>query len=484
MKVKENLGRDFLRETLDTIKSYRFRNLIDSKDEILSSNIYSEVEYYDLIFKLFDEERLKYSIFEYLKKKKRALIEDLKDFCKENHYQLKKVLSLLYLLKYENLIDVSKNDNGSDLEFIIKENDFTKAKPIYEPVKVIFDSSICSGCGLCQGICPVDCIKIDNGIGQIDEEKCVKCGLCYTVCPRSYLPREILDIFISNSNNFQEQSVIGYFLEAYSVKTKIEDILKVCQDGGIASTILHYLFETKKIDGAIGAGMSEKSWKPKSILIKNKEEVKKTAGTKYANNPNLQLLNQNIKSESLAVVGVPCMMQALLKSKIYNFNPPNLEKIKYRIGIFCMESFSYDNILEIAKLLDVDINNIRKMDINAGKFFIYPKNGEPKKIPIKEITTLAREDCKYCYDLTSESADISIGSIGSPAGWSTVLIRTQIGKQIFNGLIEKKYIEYKNIKDVQPGLDLLLKIAKTKKNHCNEHINKKEMDKGRVPQYS
>ncbi|GAH35471.1 unnamed protein product, partial [marine sediment metagenome] len=34
---------------------------------------------------------------------------------------------------------------------------------------------------------------------------------------------------------------------------------------------------------------------------------------------------------------------------------------------------------------------------------------------IKEIGHLAREDCEVCFDLTSEAADISIGSIGSPS---------------------------------------------------------------------
>ena len=117
------------------------------------------------------------------------------------------------------------------------------------------------------------------------------------------------------------------------------------------------------------------------------------------------------------------------------------------------------------------------------KFFIYPKNGEPKNIPIKEITSLAREDCEYCYDLTSESADISIGSIGSPAGWSTVLVRTKVGKEIFKGLVDKNYIEWKDLQDVQPGLNLLLKIAKMKRKNCTEHINKVKMEKEHIPQY-
>ncbi len=483
MKVQENINRNVLNDALNVMKSYRFRNLIDSKEDILNSGIYSEEEYYDFIFTLYDEDKLKYSLFNFLKNKEIASIKDLKEFSKEFNHDLKKILSLSYLLKYENLIEIKKNENTSELEFNIKNKDFIKVKPIYEPVKVIFDSKICSGCGICQGICPVDCIKIDNGVGIIDDEKCISCGLCYTVCPRSYLPIDILNIYISNSNKFKNQSDIGEYLEAYSAKTKVDEISKICQDGGIASSILYYLFDTQQIDGAIGAGMSETIWKPTPLLIKNKDDIKKTSGTKYANNPNLQLLNQHIDCENLAVVGTPCMMQALLKSHIYNFKTPNMEKVKFRIGIFCMESFPYESILEIAKRLSVEINDIKKMDINKGKFFIYPKNGEPKNIPIKEITSLAREDCEYCYDLTSESADISIGSIGSPAGWSTVLVRTKVGKEIFKGLVDKNYVEWKDLQDVQPGLNLLLKIAKMKRKNCTEHIDKVKMEKEHIPQY-
>ncbi|GAH08331.1 unnamed protein product, partial [marine sediment metagenome] len=183
MKVQENINRNVLNDALNVMKSYRFRNLIDSKEDILNSGIYSEEEYYDFIFTLYDEDKLKYSLFNFLKNKEIATIKDLKEFSKEFNHDLKKILSLSYLLKYENLIEIKKNENTSELEFNIKNKDFIKVKPIYEPVKVIFDSKICSGCGICQGICPVDCIKIDNGVGIIDDEKCISCGLCYTVCP-------------------------------------------------------------------------------------------------------------------------------------------------------------------------------------------------------------------------------------------------------------------------------------------------------------
>ncbi len=176
-------------------------------------------------------------------------------------------------------------------------------------------------------------------------------------------------------------------------------------------------------------------------------------------------------------------MQALLKSKIYNIGFPSLDNIEYRIGIFCMESFSYESLLKICEKANVDIKNVKKMDINKGKFFIYTIKGDELSVPIKEISHLAREDCEICYDLTSESADISVGSIGSPSGWNTVLIRTEKGKELYNELINNKLIESKPIEEVKPGLSLLLRIAGSKRNTCKKHINSKMEEKKRTPNY-
>jgi coenzyme F420 hydrogenase subunit beta len=176
-------------------------------------------------------------------------------------------------------------------------------------------------------------------------------------------------------------------------------------------------------------------------------------------------------------------MQAILKSKIYNIGFPSFLNINYRIGIFCMESFSYESLLKICEILSVDIKNAEKMDINKGKFFVYTKKGEELSVPIKEISHLAREDCEICYDLTSESADISIGSIGSPSGWNTVLIRTEKGKKLYEELISNNLIESKPISEVKPGLPLLEKIAGSKKNKSKKHINSKKEENERVPNY-
>jgi len=497
MNNEREITWEFLKNVANSLDSYRIRALIDAKEDILNAGIYNENQYYSILFEMFNEERLKYSLYSYLKNNNNCNIDSLNKFTQIKSLEFKKTISLLELLKNEHLIKVNniietiKGDGDTpnkeifkDLSVQIENGDLSKIRTIYEPVKVIFDSNTCSGCSICAGICPVNCLNIYNGFGKIDEDKCVKCGLCYFVCPRSYLPRRVLNIYQENASEIKDYSNIGYFKEAYSARTKIKDISNVCQDGGISSTILYHLFEKNKIDCALGAKMSSTIWRPEPILLKSKEDVLLSAGTKYVNNPTLGLLNQlNIDNNKVAVVGVPCMMQALLKSEIYNVGFPSLKKISYKIGIFCMESFSYESLLKICEILKVNLKDAKKMDINKGNFSVHTKEGNQLSIPVKEVSHLARKDCEVCFDLTSESADISVGSIGSPPGWNTVIVRTEKGKQLFKFLIECNVIEFKPINDVKPGLPLLQKIAGTKKSNCIKHITSKKEKNERFPNY-
>ena len=498
MSFEGKFSWEFMRNVADSLDSYRIRALIDAKKDIIEAGIYNESEYDNILFRMFDDERLKYELYDFLKKNNNAKFENIIKFAQKSKIDVSKSYSLLELLKNENLViveeifDEIKGEGDAPPKSVFKDliikvpeaESITSIKSIFEPVSIIFENEICSGCGLCAGICPVNCLQIYNGFGKIDEEKCIRCGLCYFVCPRSYLPVKLLNMVQDNATEVEDYGKIGSYIEAYSARTKIKEISEVCQDGGISSTCLYYLLDKNKVDAGLGAKMSNTLWRPEPLLIEKKEDVIQTAGTKYVNNPNLQILNQaEVKGKKLAVVGVPCQMQALLKSKIYNIGIPTLENVEFRIGIFCMESFSYENLLKICEVLKTDIKNAKKMDINKGKFFVYTNGGEELTVPIKEISHLGRVDCEYCFDLTSESADISVGSIGSPSGWNTVIIRTETGKILYEELIANKLIESKPIKEVKPGLPLLKKIAGFKKTNCNKHIALKNEKKKRFPNY-
>lgn len=45
------------------------------------------------------------------------------------------------------------------------------------------DPEICTGCGVCMEICPVDAIVMNNGIAKIIVDKCRGCYACQNACP-------------------------------------------------------------------------------------------------------------------------------------------------------------------------------------------------------------------------------------------------------------------------------------------------------------
>ena len=41
----------------------------------------------------------------------------------------------------------------------------------------------CIGCGACEELCPVKCIKRMGEIRYIEEDQCISCSSCKNICP-------------------------------------------------------------------------------------------------------------------------------------------------------------------------------------------------------------------------------------------------------------------------------------------------------------
>ena len=310
---------------------------------------------------------------------------------------------------------------------------------------------------------------------KIDDNICMKCGLCFSVCPRSFSIDRVYENIkkLDKSLNWSEK--IGAYVNTYTATTTSNKIMKVRQDGGIVTSILQYLLENKIVDAIVAVRHSEDLWRPEPIIVDNLKDLYKTAGTKYANSPSLAIIEHAKKYENIAFVGVPCMMKAIDKGTLFPCGIPFFNNIRYKIGLFCMESFPYEGIIQLAKdQFNKDINDITKMNIGGGKFLINLKSGEELNVPLKEVQKYARNNCHYCEDLTSDYADISVGSIGSQDGWSSIITRSNEADKLFKDIVEAGLIETKNLKEVKPGQFLVEKIGGIKRNKCKPIILEKE----------
>ncbi|MBQ2652826.1 MAG: Coenzyme F420 hydrogenase/dehydrogenase, beta subunit C-terminal domain [Methanobrevibacter sp.] len=169
----------------------------------------------------------------------------------------------------------------------------------------------------------------------------------------------------------------------------------------------------------------------------------------------------------IAMVGTPCEIMAASKIQHYTDSP-----IDVKLGLFCMENFSYKYFENLLEEYDLKMEDIEKFQITKGFVFLSLKTRETVKIPISVAKRIIRKNCNICVELTSETSDISIGSIGSDEGWSTLIVRTEKGEEIVNGALEQKFIEAKELTESQ--FSLLMKLAENKINKNLEEIEKRE----------
>jgi coenzyme F420 hydrogenase subunit beta len=379
----------------------------------------------------------------------------------------------------------------------LMENDEDYLKPFKEMARTkrartiqhdVIEEGICVGCGSCATVCPTRCITLTYGVPRIehavDRNKCIRCGTCYFQCPRSFIDLKSLQNMVFAKQ--PEDETIGVYIDAYSSRATEGEILKRAQDGGVGTALLLYALEEGIIDGAVTA-MKNKPWEPIPFVARSREDLLSAAGTKYTVASNMITLRTAIRDQGfkkLGYVGTPCNVQALRKMELYPVGAREIpEGIEFIIGLFCMENFFYGDIRSIVEYeSSVDISKVKKMDIKKGKFWVYTTDGDIISIDLDKTLKYAQPSCHLCLDYTSELADISIGGVGSPAGRSTVLIRNEKGKDIFENAIEKGYVEAIPLEEVKPGIGLVKRLANTKKTKNMEEVLKRK-EEGRVVPY-
>ena len=48
---------------------------------------------------------------------------------------------------------------------------------------IYVDGEKCAGCGVCEDVCPVEAIRVSDGMARIDQDRCNECEACVEACP-------------------------------------------------------------------------------------------------------------------------------------------------------------------------------------------------------------------------------------------------------------------------------------------------------------
>jgi coenzyme F420-reducing hydrogenase beta subunit len=260
--------------------------------------------------------------------------------------------------------------------------------------------------------------------------------------------------------------VIGIYRQAFVGRATHPDIKARAQDGGVVTALLAYALESKLIDAAIVAGRDEK-WVARPKVVTKYEDLVKNAGTKYTPSPTIlgvrSALYEHGKSK-IGLVGTPCQIRAVRTIQTSPLRNHQLaDAMTLSIGLFCMESYKYDNLVNYLVSKGVDPKTLTKVGVKKGQFVASSGETEVLAVPLKEIDQFVRGSCDRCDDFTAEYADVSVGAIGAPSGYSAIIARTQTGLDLLMAATKAGYVQLRELKQDAKGFQRVLNMSQMKK---------------------
>lgn len=235
----------------------------------------------------------------------------------------------------------------------------------------------------------------------------------------------------------------------YIVKSQSEEIRYKASSGGAGSTIIKYLFDTKKINTAISFIYDTTQYRYQPILIHSYKEYKQV-GSIYHDINIVKYLSENITKikGGLGVFCLPCQVNA-----IKSISQRNHIKV-YIISLTCSGQLDISATYYLYKLLHIPKNDIKYMQ--------YRGNGWPSGITIdkKDGSSIFLKNWSYpwtiihssqlfkpkrCFFCTLELPKRADFILADPwlkelkedtVGHTLIIPLTHVGQEIFDELVE------------------------------------------------
>lgn len=125
----------------------------------------------------------------------------------------------------------------------------------------------------------------------------------------------------------------------------------------------------------------------------------------------------------------------------------------------------------IEEQLNIDLAGVTKFDIKGSSFVIFRKGKSKREVAVDFLNQFAFSPCRLCLDYTAELADISIRSIGSPNGRSTMLLRSSIDREAFTQAKQSQELDIVPLEEVKPGIKAVKRASARKKNPLKKKLN-------------
>jgi coenzyme F420 hydrogenase subunit beta len=317
-------------------------------------------------------------------------------------------------------------------------------KTFEDLIQEVQKPGLCRQCGGCVSFCRAahyDALEMGpKGEPRYkDVSRCSECGLCYLVCP------EVNELVEETRARLSWAEPIGSVDMVCMARARDPLIRELSTDGGTVTAMLLHLLETRRIDGAI-VSRQPGPFQRLPFLARTKKDILLSAGAVYAAAPEASFrggrCSTYVSSASslpeleargvarAAMVGVPDQILAMRKMETMHITPS--DRIQYYFGLFCSGGFEFGprRRARLEAMGGFSWPQVERVNLKE-RLQIHLTGGEQADIPLERMDFMIRPACRYCRDYSAELADISMGGLGAPEGWTTVIIRNENGKKAY-----------------------------------------------------
>jgi coenzyme F420 hydrogenase subunit beta len=339
--------------------------------------------------------------------------------------------------------------------------------------KQVMETGLCTNCGACVNLCPYAVAHKDHTIilDPCGREE----GRCYAFCPRTPTDLETLRRQYDDKDLTPELGALRGF---YLTRAADPEVRKSSQHGGTVTTLVSLALEEGLIDTAVLAEEGE-GFLPQGVAVQRVSEVKKKGKSRFVVSPNLAAFHRAAKGSAgkIGVVATPCQALALAKMRLkpYPSKDSNIDKLRLVIGLFCGWALSWRELKALLEKrfgkdsilgLDIPPSKHNSMEVHTPKGIV--------EISLDEVTPFVRKSCRYCWDMTAEFSDLSVGSARVPEGWEVargwnqVIVRTTAGQELLDLARDRKALEFREMPE--GNLERLKKASVNKKRTALQNL--------------
>ncbi|MBQ6173913.1 MAG: Coenzyme F420 hydrogenase/dehydrogenase, beta subunit C-terminal domain [Clostridia bacterium] len=277
---------------------------------------------------------------------------------------------------------------------------------MYKDEALVCDQNMCTGCGLCINICPVNAISIEDlSYAQnavIDSAKCIKCNRCHLNCPQKVpvnanKPIEWYQGWIDNSQDRKQSSSGGV---AYAFAKGV-----IRRGGFVVSCLLR--------DGRF-----------MFLATQDEEELKNFRGSKYVKSDPADVY-KTVKSKlkdgnQVLFIGLPCQVAGIRR-----FIGEELDENLITVDLICHGTPSIRLLKQFLKQYDIDLEKVNMISFREKQSFSISTDINligPRQIYDRYTLAFLNElsytdNCYSCnYACMERVSDITIGD-----SWGTDL---------------------------------------------------------------